>query len=215
MKRKGDSIMKSIPFFVLAAVVCLVLTGCRCSKPIHIYTGLDSSGSARKDIGSYVLLTKSAAEQLQAGQDHATMYRVDTATHEFSDGVYDGNVEQTLRTVVAEVKSAPTKGGTFPALFWQQVKSRVEADTEPTVIFLMSDGDNDDMRAQATQQMREAAKSLSQCKHVRAVVFCGANKENWECLRQTFAPLGNRLHILSSTQLNAESISPFLEETRK
>ena len=189
--------------------------GCGHIKPIHVYAGIDLSGSARKDIGSYVLLTKSASEQLQSGQDHTTLNRDDIATHEFSDGLYDGNVEQTVKTVVAEVKSAPSKGGTFPALFWQQVTSRVENDSAPTVILLMSDGDNDDMRAEATQQMRDASERLSRCKQVRAVVFCGANKENWDQLREIFAPLGNRLHMLTSTQLDAESVTPFLDEARK
>jgi hypothetical protein len=208
--------MKTRLLASLAALSCCTFSGCSHPHPaVHVYIGLDASGSARRDRGRYAVLTKGLTEQLQAGQDRLTLYRVDRETHEFSDGVYDGNVEVTLKTLAVEVKAPARQSGTLPAKFWQQAAEHVRQDHGPVVICLMSDGDNDDMRAASWQQMHVDALRLAQCRQVRAVVVCGARAENWERLRAALAPLGSRLHLLSPTQLDAETLPPYLERARQ
>ena len=202
-----------LPGSIAAILAGSPLIGCRqqTHPACHLYVGLDTSGSARANLGSYVVLTKSMAEQLQIQRDQLTLYRMDANTHEFSDGVYDGNVEAMLQTVVAEVKTPNPHNGTYSAVFWHRVADRAATEREPVAIYLMSDGDNDDSRSTSWQAMRQAAQRLANNRQVRAVVLCGVRQDNWERLRQTFAPLSGRLHLLSPTQLQTEKALPFLE----
>lgn len=207
--------MRMYPTLSLTLALCLPLCGCGSHRPaMHVYIGLDASLSARTSLGSYALLTKSLAEQLTPGHDRFTLYRVDHDTQEFCDGLYDGDVEATLKTTVAEIQTPSQQRGTLPAKFWQTVAARAASERAPSVVFLMTDGDNDDRRPESWQSLTEAGRRLSACPTVRSVVVCGARRENWEHLKQALAPLGNRLYLLTPTQLQAEKVLPHLDQAQ-
>lgn len=182
---------------------------------VNLVIGIDASESVRPQMGDYLVLVKSLLEELRSEQDSLTLYRVDDTVNEFSDGLYDGDMERTLTGVVAEVKDHPAKRGTYPAKFWRHVADNAEQSRVPVVILLMSDGDNDDMTAQAIHEMKVAAKRLAQCKRVSAVALCGASSANWESLKTIFQPLGERFHLWTPSDMNTEKPITLLRKAQQ
>lgn len=177
--------------------------------------GIDTSGSARSHLGAYVLVTETLAEHLTVGQDRLTLFRLDRAIQEFSDGTYSGDSEAQIATLVAEVKRLSTQARTYPLHFWETATERAERSPQPLVIVLLSDGDNDDARPETSRALAALGTRLARCRQVQAVGICGVTPGNWAALRTAFAPLGHRLHLWSPTQLSDESIPTLLAEARQ
>lgn len=204
-------------FIALLSVSLSTTTGCslRPNAMLHVYAGLDASGSARKHLGNYVIVTKGVTEQLLPERDWLTLFRVDNETREFMDEPCSGDTEQNFKTLVEEVRTQSKQSRTLPAKFWETVLERVSTDTRPSLILLFSDGDNDDLRPASWKAIRQYATQLAACRHVKAVVFCGATKENWAKIRAAFAPLGPRLHLKSPNQLTEEAVTSLVEKARE
>lgn len=203
-------------FKTLVVVIALTcLAGCNKHKPMHLMLGIDASGGARPRLGDYILVTKVMAEQLTAGEDKLTLYRVDNNAKEFSDQPYDGNAENLFQTLKHEIKDKPLQNGTYPAKFWTNTADRASQSKVPVLVVLLSDGDNDDMRPEVVREMKAAAQRLADCPQVRGVTLCGASPTNWQSLRETFKPLGARLTLLSPTEMAADKVTPLLEKTQE
>jgi hypothetical protein len=207
--------MKNLIKTLSIAFVITCLSGCNKHKPMHLLMGIDASGSARRRLGDYFLVTKALAEQLSAGEDKLTLYRVDNNAKEFSDQPYDGNTENLLLTLKHEITDKALQNGTYPAKFWTNTADRATQSKVPVLVVLLSDGDNDDMRPEVVREMKAAAQQLANCPQVRGVVLCGASPTNWQSLRETFKPLGARLTLLSPTEMAADKVTPLLEKTQE
>lgn len=204
-------------FLLLTALITGATPGCHSglrTKPIHLYLGIDASGGARQSLGDYVILTKSALDGLTPGVDRVTIYRLDSRTHEFFDGTYDGDGEKLLTLLTSALGKPSPQRGTFPQAFWEAVEKRVGGAKETSLIALLSDGDNDDNRPSVWKGMTQSAARLSRLPHLRSITFCGASKENWKRIREMFAPLGERLALQAPEGVTAESLQGALETAR-
>jgi hypothetical protein len=200
------------------AVVLSSLSGCTPAPPMpsrHLYLGLDTSGSAREQIGGFRGVTVGLAETLTPERDRLTVYRVDRKTSEFYDRVYAGDVESLARTVVAETSvSAQGDEGTRLAEFWEQIATRAATEQGSEItICLLADGFNDDVRPASWERIQAAVRKLAANPRVRGVVLCGFHADTWQQWRTTLAPLGGRLHLLSPSQATPEAVLSASEQT--
>lgn len=173
----------------------------------HLYIGLDTSGSWRPYLGVSATLCSRQAMQLDPAQDLLTLYRMDSRTHEFSDGPSPESGDHLQRTIIAEVQAVSPVQGTFPARFFTAAAARAATDSGPVTVEVFSDGDNDDQTGQAQQALRQAARSLADNPHVVSVCVFGAAPANWAALRSEFAPLGARLHLCSPPEMTLDRVA--------
>lgn len=172
------------------------------SSPVaHVIVGVDASVSARPDLGRYGAFVTALSQQLTPDHDTLTLFRVERQTQEFRDGLFDGDVEGLLRSLKEAIQPLPGSSCTLPATFWREVTKRVAQQKQSVVIVLLTDGDNDDLRPDSDAAIREAATRLAALPQVRSVLIGGARRENWQRIRTSLAPLGDRVHLLSPTDL--------------
>lgn len=193
-------------------------SGCGHQAPVsagrerHIYVGLDTSGSWRPYLGVSATLCTRQAMLLDPGRDKLTLYRLDSSTREFSNGPAPESGDRLQRTIVHEVASVSGSQGTFPARFWTAAAGRAAGDPGSVTVEIYSDGDNDDQTAQSVLAIQAAAQRLAANPHVTGVWVFGAEPRNWAALRAEFAPLGDRLHLYSPTEMTGERAAAAVEE---
>ena len=181
--------------------------GCTPSAPPrHVLASLDVSGSAKAQKGSFLAVTVGVAEAITLDRDTLTLYRLDRDTREFYDGPVGGDGESLAATLAEETQAQTNQSRTLPAPFWREAARRAQTDSGPVYILLLSDGDNDDLRQASWDDMAASAKLLGENAHVRSVVLCGVRPANWARLRQCFAPLGDRLHLMAPGQAKTEEV---------
>ena len=221
MKNQLQSISAfAFPAAALTSITALALLAGGCGQPPssassaagahHLYVGLDTSGSWRPYLGVSASLCAQQAVGLNPDRDKLTLFRMDSSTREFSNGSAPESTEQIQQVIVAEVNSTSATRGTFPARFWAAAAERAESDSGPVTVEAFSDGDNDDLSAKSLSAMKAAARRLAVNPHVSGVYIFGAEPRNWAILRGEFAPLGNRLHLISPPELTADRVAAAL-----
>ncbi len=173
----------------------------------HLYAGLDTSSSWRPYLGVSASLCARQALRLDPDHDALTLYRLDSSTREFSDGPAPESGDRLQRTIVSEAASVSGTRGTFPARFWTAVAGRAEGDAGTVVIEIFSDGDNDDLTVRSSSAIEAAAHRLARNPHVVGVWVFGAEPRNWAALRGEFAPLGERFHLCSPTEMTLDRVA--------
>lgn len=202
---------------LIAGLAVLGLSGCGTSPSgptapaRHVYAGLDTSGSWRPYLGLSATLCAGQVVNLEPGRDKLTLYRMDSTTREFSDGLAPESGDDLQSVIVTEVQAKSTASGTFPARFWQAVAERTDADPIPAVVEAFTDGDNDDLSAQSSKAIQDAVKRLAANPHVESVCIFGAAPRNWATLRAEFAPLGSRFHLCSPPEMTPERVAAALQ----
>ncbi len=218
MKTMGTQMMKTgVAGMMGMAALTLLAGGCgHPAAPVnsaaraqscHLYAGLDTSASWRPYLGVSATLCARQALRLDPDHDSLTLYRLDSSTREFSDGHAPESGDRLQRTIVSEAASVSGTRGTFPARFWTAVTQRAAGDAGTVVIEIFSDGDNDDLTARSSSAIRTAAHRLAQNRHVAGVWVFGAQPRNWATLRGEFAPLGDRFHLCSPTEMTLERVA--------
>jgi len=185
----------------------LPASGAGGGRPCHLYAGLDTSASWRPYLGVSATLCARQALRLEPKHDALTLYRLDSSTREFSDGPAPESGDRLQRTIVSEAASVSSTRGTFPARFWAAVTRRAEGDAGTVVIEIFSDGDNDDLTAQSSSAIKAAAHRLARNPRVAGVWVFGAQPRNWATLRAEFAPLGDRFHLCSPTEMTLDRVA--------
>jgi hypothetical protein len=210
--------MKTVQF---AGLTVLVLVAGGCGHPAspagnagvsfcHVYVGLDTSASWRPFLGVSATLCARQAVRLDPKRDFLTLYRLDSSTREFSNDHAPESGDKLQRVIIREVGSVSTTRGTFPAKFWTAVTTRAKADRGNVVVEVFSDGDNDDQSAQASSDIKAAARRLAANPRVSGVWIFGAEPRNWETLRADFAPLGDRFHLCSPPEMTIDRVASAL-----
>jgi hypothetical protein len=197
-----------------AAIVGLIVTLMGCSRTpgplsrVHAYVGIDTSSGTRPRLAAFAALAaRLAGGRLEPDRDQLTLLTVCDTTREFSDGPAPESQTVIQQTIVRAVQTPPAHRGTRPALFWSEVARRVDAETASrVVVVLLSDGDNDDMTPDSRAAIRAAAKRLAASDHVAAVAVIGVNPENRACLRDCFAPLGDRFWLQGPTEMDIDAV---------
>ena len=222
--RKDIALKPTHPILYLSLAVLLVCGGFAYSRrtppgsatqALHIYIGLDTSGSARAHLGGYTLLSGQISARLHSGKDRLTLFRVDDTTQEFSNHAASGSMEDTLTDIAHNVRALSPRPCTKPAVFWKEAARRASMDSARSVIVLFSDGDNDDMTAASQAEICAAARQIASCASVQAVLICGAEPRNWKTLRAAFAPLGDhRFLLLNPAEMDILPIAEALETAR-
>lgn len=218
MKTMGSQVIKTgvVGMMGMAALTLLAggcghpaspASGAGGGRPCHLYAGLDTSASWRPYLGVSATLCARQALRLDPDHDTLTLFRLDSSTREFSDGPAPESGDRLQRTIVSEAASVSGTRGTFPARFWKIVAGRAEGDTSTVVIETFSDGDNDDLTAPSSSAIKAAARQLAQNPHVAGVWVFGAQPRNWETLREEFAPLGDRFHLCSPTEMTLDRVA--------
>jgi hypothetical protein len=207
----------------LAAALALVAGGCGHPAPLagapaplagapscHVYAGLDTSASWRPFLGVSATLCARQALHLDPDRDFLTLYRLDSSTREFTNGSAPESGEKIQRVIIHEVGAVSATRGTFPAKFWTAAAARAKSDPGSVVVEIFSDGDNDDQSAQASSEIKTAARSLAANPNVSAVWIFGAEPRNWATLRTEFAPLGDRFHLCSPPEMTIDRVASAL-----
>lgn len=223
MKTTSQTIAKIGVTTSLAAALALAAGGCGHPAPptgapasptgapsCHVYAGLDTSASWRPFLGVSATLCARQGLRLDPDRDFLTLYRLDSSTREFSNGLAPESGEKIQRVIIHEVGAVSATHGTFPAKFWTATAARAKSDPGSVVVEIFSDGDNDDQSAQASSEIKTAARSLAANPHVSAVWIFGAEPRNWATLRTEFAPLGDRFHLCSPPEMTIDRVASAL-----
>ena len=204
----------------LLALVCC-LAGCNAghsnspSLGLHLYGGLNTSSSDRKELAWFAQQSAKLMQQMQRGKDHITLFRLDSDTQEFMDGDVGASMEQTQYQLAAQLKPISKRDNTFEDTFWAQVANRAQRDSGPVVVILWTDGFIEGSTPARQARLREAVKRLAKAPHLSGVAIVGAKPATWARLRKDLAPLQARLGadrflISSDTDTNSAPLTRLL-----
>lgn len=203
-----------------AVVIALLVVALRHAAPapgsaVLVIEALDASDSVRQELpaggtllGRVIVTLAKVGARLDASRDQLAVFRVDRDAKEFYDQAAPASREKFQWSLIHATQAPAAHRGTFPAKFWTQAAARAATSQGPVAIAYGGDADNDDLTAQATQELQAAAQRLGANPRVSDVSIFGANPKNWATLRAIFAPLGDRLHLYAPDQMNP---APFLE----
>lgn len=183
----------------VAGLVAIVAAGWRLSnsrptvsenaaRGVLVIGGIDASGSTRDGLlAQGAFYSKKIAARLDPARDFLSVYRVDRQTHEVTSGPAPTSARRFSLHLIQEVHDEADRTGTHPAEFWEQAAKESARSPRPVVVFLFSDGDNDDQSANGAKRLRAAAMRLARNATVKAIYVWGAKRTNRAALRQLFA----------------------------
>jgi hypothetical protein len=219
---KNNSASLTVVAAIAAGVVGFALLRPQAPRgnAVQVIAAIDASASARRKLpdggtllGRSIVTLAKAGTRLDQSRDRLAIFRVDREVKEFYDELAPASREKFQWLLVRQTEK-PAPDGTFPAKFWTEAARRAAAVTGPVAIIYAGDGDNDDLTAQAEQDMKAAARQLAANPRVCDVSIVGASPKNWERLREIFGVLGDRLHIHAPDQMNPTSLLERLNAAR-
>ena len=163
------------------------------SRPLHLYGGINTSLSARPQLARFAHQETQLALRMQRGQDRLTLFRLDSDTQEFTDGVVNASMEQTQRQLAAQLGRVSKHDNTYEDEFWSAIYQRARKDTGPVIVILWTDGYNEGATPARRARLRKTVKRLAKVSHLSGVAIVGAKPATWARLRADLAPLQSRL----------------------
>jgi hypothetical protein len=194
----------AVPLF-LTVVVSTVL-GCARkpqSPPTALLIAIDTSGSARPDLATYVHVATQAVVPMVPDRDHLVIVRFDKFSTELFDETRPKLLESFELRLVQDLREVPP-AGTSPAAALERLAeaSRRTSGFDRKVILLLTDGGIDDRSANARNRAHAAAATLAQDDSLRRIIVAGVRPGQREGIRELFSPLAAKLVLcdLSSVQ---------------
>lgn len=200
------------------SLVAVLLTGAlrpaADTRPLWLFLGLDRSKSDIENLGANAHRAANLSASLLE-RDHLVVYRVDYQNLEIYDNQAPGDLEKFKMGLARTLKPEPERNGTRPALFFDAVARRIAQDVPKgaaIAVTLFWDGGNDDEGQNAL--LDGAVTRMAQDDRVAAVTLLGVKPRFKDGLRQRFAPLGARLRVHGSEDLDIGQLAEELHNLR-
>jgi len=199
---------------MLALFLSMMLIGCAPREPqppLHVFVGLDRSGSALPHLETFLRTVVEVGERLSPERDRLTCYRLDDGVREWYDGPAPADPEGFQLVAVQAVEREARQRGTRPGLFFQEVARRLaqEPADARVVVLCLWDGGDDDQSAAHQADARRALRALAADPRVVRVALVGLGDDTRIGLRERFADFGPRL------ALGDVELGPLLAEARQ
>lgn len=176
------------------------------ATPVNVYVAIDTSGSARPDLASYIATTSMVAQKLDPSRDRLTLYRFDHLAAEVYDGQRPKLLEAFEIKLANELAREADRKGTLPAKALKAIADAVVRSPHPIpkVVILLTDGGNDDLRATSIHSSHQAAQRLADDASVLKVIIAGVRTGMRESVRNHFSPLQNKLVLTELESVASE-----------
>lgn len=204
-------LLRRLRIAVVFAVLGCLAGGCgRAAKrqAVRVLVGWDTSGSNRSRLPEDTRLGMRLIRRLDPDRDTIKLYRVDHQVDVFYDQRPPASREALQQLLVQELQPRARKRMTRPVSFWRQALADIGKSRQPSVIVLLTDGENDDQSPRARGELRAVAKELARSEHLQRVCIWGVKNASRGPLQRDFAVLGDRLSIHGFTDVLIDEACP-------
>lgn len=192
-------------FGVISAVATIAagsLTGCG-EPPVFRVIAVDTSGSARADLGKYRRITYKLVRELRPGTDAVRVIRFDSEPHEILRTLGQRK-EVLLATLESQLKiPAEHKGTRFGRLYQEvaEILDCPEAHGKRIELYFATDNGNDDCSRSMAEIADRAAHKIAADPRVKRIHFWGIKMRQRDDIPGAFAKLpGSVLVVQGATE---------------